>query len=128
MHTKMPLHISVNFAILKFLKSSVYILKLDFLQVTSKGIVLQSGTETALGIVQTITTFSIPVSAEMAPALHAVVYHVTTEGEVLSDSIILPVDAINQKKVSFFFCIFLLYAPAVFKHIFKLYILISFAV
>lgn len=69
------------------------------LQVTSKGIIVQSGTENALGTIHTITTFSIPVSPEMAPALHTLVYHVTSDGEVLADSIIIPVDAINQHSV-----------------------------
>lgn len=77
--------------------ANFYMKKFHYL-ITSKGIVLQSGTESALGIIRSITTFSIPVSAEMAPALHAVVYHVTTEGEVLADCIIIPVDAINQQK------------------------------
>ncbi|GIY90987.1 hypothetical protein CDAR_123091 [Caerostris darwini] len=69
----------------------------DYL-VTAKGIIVQSGTEKVLGMIHSITTFSVPVSPEMAPVFQMVVYHLTHDGEVLTDSVILPVDAINKRK------------------------------
>lgn len=70
-------------------------------QVTSKGLLLYSNQEymdDSTGA--TVRTFSLPVSAEMAPTFRVVVYHVTEDGEVLADSIALPVDGISSGSVS----------------------------
>ncbi|GBO19732.1 hypothetical protein AVEN_125481-1, partial [Araneus ventricosus] len=66
--------------------------------VIAKEIIVQSGTEKVLGMIHSITTFSVPVSPEMAPVFHMVVYHLANDGEVFTDSVILPVDAINKRK------------------------------
>ncbi|KAF8776800.1 CD109 antigen like protein [Argiope bruennichi] len=68
--------------------------------VIAKGIIVQSGTEKVSGMIHSITTFSVPVSPEMAPVFHMVVYHITNDGEVFTDSVVLPVDAINKRKFS----------------------------
>ncbi|XP_043206412.1 CD109 antigen-like [Amphibalanus amphitrite] len=44
----------------------------------------------------TVTTTSVPVSAEMAPSFRLVVYHVTDAGEVVTDSVQVPVEGINR--------------------------------
>lgn len=45
----------------------------------------------------------------MAPALHTVIYHITMDGEVLADSIVIPVDAINQHPVLKYFLYIIFY-------------------
>ncbi|GFT53743.1 CD109 antigen [Nephila pilipes] len=77
--------------------TNFYLKSFDYL-VVAKGIIVQSGTERVYGMLHSITTFSVPVSPEMAPVFHMVVYHITTDGEVLTDSVILPVDAINKHR------------------------------
>ncbi|GFQ90018.1 pregnancy zone protein, partial [Trichonephila clavata] len=77
--------------------TNFYLKSFDYL-VVAKGIIVQSGTEKVYGMLHSITTFSVPVSPEMAPVFHIVVYHITSDGEVLTDSVILPVDAINKHK------------------------------
>lgn len=81
------LHVWANF----------YLKTFDYL-VSSKGIILISGTQNVLGMLRSITTFAVPVSPEMAPVLHVVVYHTTSDGEVLADSVMIPVHAINKRK------------------------------
>ncbi|XP_037085494.1 complement C3-like [Pollicipes pollicipes] len=44
----------------------------------------------------TMKTLSLPVSAEMAPSFRILVYHVTDDGEVVTDSIQVPVEGINR--------------------------------
>ena len=48
----------------------------------------------------TVTTTSVPVSAEMAPSFRLVVYHVTEAGELVTDSVQVPVEGINRGRVS----------------------------
>ncbi|XP_015919307.1 CD109 antigen [Parasteatoda tepidariorum] len=79
------LHVWSNF----YLKSFHYL-------VVAKGIIVQTGTEKVMGMLHSITTFSVPVSPEMAPVFHVVVYHITADGEVLTDSVIIPIDALNK--------------------------------
>ncbi|XP_067144276.1 CD109 antigen-like [Centruroides vittatus] len=64
--------------------------------VVSKGIILQMGSEKVAGLVKSITTFVVPVSPEMAPSLSVLVYHVTNDGQLVADSMILPVNAVNR--------------------------------
>ncbi|XP_050713228.1 CD109 antigen-like isoform X2 [Eriocheir sinensis] len=45
-----------------------------------------------------IKTMSVPVSSEMAPAFTMLVYHFAQNAEVISDSIIIPVDNISQQR------------------------------
>ncbi|XP_054721683.1 CD109 antigen-like [Uloborus diversus] len=78
-------------------RSNFYLKSFHYL-VMAKDIIVQSGTENVLGMINSITTFSVPVAPEMAPVFHMVIYHITPDGEVLTDSVILPVDAINQHK------------------------------
>ena len=57
---------------------------------------------------RTVYTLSLPVSSEMAPTFKVLVYHVTEDGEVLSDAITLPVNGIGGENVSLFLCSFVI--------------------
>ena len=46
-----------------------------------------------------IKTMSVPVSSEMVPAFTMVVYHYGQNDEIVSDSIIVPVNKFSQHKV-----------------------------
>ncbi|KAB7502079.1 Antigen [Armadillidium nasatum] len=46
-----------------------------------------------------VKTISIPVSSEMAPSFTIVVYYMTQENEIISDSLTVPVDSISRHKV-----------------------------
>lgn len=46
-----------------------------------------------------IKTMSVPVSLEMVPAFSVVVYHFAQNDEVISDSIIIPVNSFSYHKV-----------------------------
>ena len=48
----------------------------------------------------TVFTTSVPVSAQMAPSFRLVVYHVTDAGELVTDSVQVPVEGINRGRVS----------------------------
>ena len=69
---------------------------------TSKGLLLYASQEyiAPTGASHTVYTLSLPVSAEMAPSFRVLVYHVTEDGEVLSDAITLPVEGIGSGTVS----------------------------
>ncbi|XP_037068259.1 CD109 antigen-like [Pollicipes pollicipes] len=43
-----------------------------------------------------VTTTSLPVSAEMAPSFRLLVYHVTSQGVVVTDAVQVPVEGINR--------------------------------
>lgn len=47
----------------------------------------------------TIKTFVIPLSPEMVPKFQVVVFHVADDGEVITDSMTVPVNSISQHKV-----------------------------
>ncbi|KAK8776929.1 hypothetical protein V5799_029726 [Amblyomma americanum] len=64
--------------------------------VIAKGTVLQAGVHKAYGLVQTITSFSIPLSPEMAPAVKVMVYQISSNGDLTADAIIVPVQGINR--------------------------------
>lgn len=53
-----------------------------------------------------VKTISIPVSSEMAPSFTIVVYYMTQENEIISDSLTVPVDSISRHKViiTTYFC------------------------
>lgn len=61
--------------------------------VVSKGIVLLTGSH---GSSPSVTTLSIPLSAEMAPVATVVIYHVAKYGEVVADSLTFPVNGISR--------------------------------
>ncbi|XP_042213472.1 CD109 antigen-like [Homarus americanus] len=46
-----------------------------------------------------VKTVSVPVSSEMAPAFKIIVYHLTQNYEIISDSLTVPVDGISRHKV-----------------------------
>ena len=66
----------------------------------SKGLLLYANQETMTQTGRTVHTLSLPVSSEMAPTFKVLVYHVTEDGEVLSDAITLPVEGIGSGTVS----------------------------
>nr|BAR45625.1 macroglobulin complement-related 1 [Scolopendra japonica] len=68
--------------------------------IISKGIIVASGREEMEAVMQSIKTFAVPVSSEMAPSCRIIVYHVTKDGEVLSDSLVIPIDVISRHKIS----------------------------
>ncbi|XP_013794547.1 CD109 antigen-like [Limulus polyphemus] len=68
--------------------------------VVSKGIIILDGVAKVNGMINSITTFSVAISPEMAPACNVIVYHVTTDGHVITDSVMLPVAAINRADFS----------------------------
>lgn len=65
--------------------------------VMSKGIILLAGDET---MQNSIRTFAVPLSAEMAPAATIVVYQVGRYGDVVADSLTFPVNGISRNNVS----------------------------
>ncbi|XP_043245415.1 CD109 antigen-like [Amphibalanus amphitrite] len=67
--------------------------------VMSKGLLLYANQETMTQTGRTVHTLSLPVSSEMAPTFKVLVYHVTEDGEVLSDAITLPVEGIGSGAV-----------------------------
>lgn len=64
--------------------------------VMSKGIILLAGDET---MQNSIRTFAVPLSAEMAPAATIVVYQVGRYGDVVADSLTFPVNGISRNNV-----------------------------
>ncbi|RWS10332.1 CD109 antigen-like protein, partial [Dinothrombium tinctorium] len=67
--------------------------------VIAKGTILFSGKEKVKGMIRSITTFAIAISTEMSPNCRVFVYHVTSDGEIISDSVNLPVQGISRKKL-----------------------------
>ncbi len=83
-------HVKSNFALPYF----------DWM-VVSKNLVLKTGREIASDIHPVVTTFSIVVSSEMAPGFHIIIYSVTGDDYLLSDSAYFPVQAINRHRIEF---------------------------
>jgi hypothetical protein len=65
--------------------------------IMSKGIILINGEEK---MQNTIRTFAITLSAEMAPVATVVVYHVGRYGDIVADSLTFPVNGISRNNVS----------------------------
>jgi len=63
----------------------------------SKGIILINGEEK---MQNTIRTFAVTLSAEMAPVATVVVYHVGRYGDIVADSLTFPVNGISRNNVS----------------------------
>ena len=76
------LHVQANF----YIESFNYI-------VMSKGTILLTSDET---MQQTIKTFAIPLSPEMAPVATVMVYYVGRYGDVVADSLTFPVNGISR--------------------------------
>lgn len=82
------LHVQSNF----FLDSFNYV-------VMSKGIILLAGQE---AMQNSIRTFAITLSAEMAPAATVLVYHIDRRSQVIADSLTFPVNGVSRNNVSLF--------------------------
>ena len=68
----------------------------------SKNIILNTGRISVSGSGQTMTTFSLVVSSEMAPGFHIMVYTVTElDFQLLTDSVYYPVQAVNGHRIEF---------------------------
>ncbi|XP_046661974.1 CD109 antigen isoform X3 [Homalodisca vitripennis] len=82
------LHVQSNF----FMETFNYI-------VMSKGIILLAGQET---MQNTIRTFAITLSAEMAPVATVLVYNIDRRSEVVADSLTFPVNGISRNNFTVF--------------------------
>ncbi|KAK0087516.1 hypothetical protein PV326_005160 [Microctonus aethiopoides] len=67
--------------------------------IMSKGSIILSGQDV---MEHNIRTFSIPLSPEMAPVATAVVYHVGRYGEVVADTLTIPVNGISRNNFTIF--------------------------
>ncbi|KAL7301156.1 hypothetical protein TKK_0006128 [Trichogramma kaykai] len=76
------LHVQTNF----------YIESFNYL-IMSKGSIILQGDEL---MQQTIKTFAVPLSAEMAPVATVVAYYVGKYGDVVADSLTVPVNGISR--------------------------------
>jgi len=77
-------------------QSNFYMEVFNFI-VMSKGIILLNGEEK---MQTTIRTFTVTLSAEMAPVATVVVYHVGRYGDIVADSLTFPVNGISRNNVS----------------------------
>lgn len=91
----MILHVQSNF----FMETFNYI-------VMSKGIILLAGQE---NMQNTIRTFAITLSAEMAPVATVVVYNIDRRSEVVADSLTFPVNGVSRNNVNCSLEIFLFF-------------------
>ena len=82
-------HVYANF----YMKSFKYI-------VVSKGNILVTGEELVTGMLRSVTTFSVSLSPEMSPSCNIIVYHITSDGEIVADSVSLPIQGINRAKLT----------------------------
>ena len=69
--------------------------------IISKNLILNSGREHGGQTEKLTSTFSVVVSSEMAPGFHILVYGVTADDYVVTDSAYFPVQAINRHKIEF---------------------------
>lgn len=68
--------------------------------VMSEGVVVYSGREPVGDLTPpTITTFSLPASAEMAPAARILVWTVTQDGQLVSHAVAVPVNPLGRHEV-----------------------------
>jgi CD109 antigen len=67
--------------------------------VVSKGLVIHGATETHPHPAK-LVTFSVPVSSEMAPTFRLVAMVVNPVGELMADSVTIPVQSFNRYKVN----------------------------
>ena len=73
----------------------------------SKGLVIHGATETHPHPTK-LVTFSVPVSSEMAPTFKLVAMVVSPVGELVADSVTIPVKSFNRYNVKTFFLFFFL--------------------
>lgn len=69
-----------------------------FDKVVSKGLVIHGATDTQIHPTKSLT-FSVPVSSEMAPTFKLVAMIVNPIGELVADSVTIPVKSFNRYKV-----------------------------
>ena len=67
--------------------------------IVSKDMILLSGRELGENVHPEVVTFSVAVSSQMAPAFHMLVHAQTSRGEIVSDSVYLPVEAIKRHEI-----------------------------
>ncbi|KAK8743670.1 hypothetical protein OTU49_001200, partial [Cherax quadricarinatus] len=68
--------------------------------VLAQGVVIYSGRELVKDNgLSTITTFSLPASTEMTPAVHIVVWVVAKDGQLVSHALVVPVNPLGRHKV-----------------------------
>ncbi|XP_012233435.2 CD109 antigen [Linepithema humile] len=84
----MVFHVQTNF----YIETFNYI-------IMAKGIILLAGEE---HMQNSIRTFAIPLSPEMAPVATAVVYYVGRYGDVVADSLTFPVNGISRNNFTVF--------------------------
>ena len=75
--------------------------------IISKNLIINSGREYGGETEKLTSTFSVVVSSEMAPGFHIMVYGVTTDDYLVTDSAYFPVQAINR----YCSCILMMQAP-----------------
>ena len=92
--------ISVGEYVVFHVKSNFALKYFDWV-IVSKNLILKSGREYASEVHAVVTTFSVVVSSEMAPGFHIIIYSVTADDYLLSDSAYFPVQAINRHKMEF---------------------------
>ena len=64
--------------------------------VVAKGSIQVKAQQTVNGMLRSVTTFSVSLSPEMSPNCNVIVYHITSDGEIIADSVSLPVEGINR--------------------------------
>lgn len=82
------LHVQANF----YMESFNYL-------IMAKGTILLTSDEK---MQRTIKTFAVPLSPETAPTATVVVWHVGLHGDVVADSLTLPVNGISRNNFTFF--------------------------
>lgn len=92
--------ISVGQYVIFHVKSNFAVAFFDWM-IVSKNLILKTGREYASEVHAVVTTFSVVVSSEMAPGFHILIYSVTNDDYLLSDSAYFPVQAINRHKIQF---------------------------
>lgn len=68
-------------------------------KVLGKGLVLQWGEELLPNPWSVSKTFAVPISNEMAPGFRVIVFSTTRTGEILTDTIFLPVDQFTKHAI-----------------------------
>ncbi|KAK8743475.1 hypothetical protein OTU49_001098 [Cherax quadricarinatus] len=68
--------------------------------VLAQGVVIYNGREPVKDkTLSTVTTFSLPASTEMTPAVNIVVWVVTQDGQLVSHALVVPVNPLGRHKV-----------------------------
>ncbi|XP_014295183.1 CD109 antigen [Microplitis demolitor] len=91
-------HPKVGDYLVLHVQTNYYIETFNYI-IMSKGTILLTGQDV---MEPNIKTFSIPLSSEMAPVATAVVYHVGRYGDVVADSLTIPVNGISGNNFTVF--------------------------